>query len=187
MGRLLSYTAIALVFGALADTVGLQSFSGNTSLIIGISLVMGAAIYLMVEWFLPKSWSRLLLQLSAVVGKTQGAKRIFFFGAINGLLPCGMVWMAASLAVGASNFMTVVLVMSVFLLGTSPALLGVQFLQAFISRKLNFIKLKATTSRITFPVFVFTVGLLLVVRGVHHLESIKSGEGANIPNMECRP
>ena len=85
---------------------------------------------------------------------------LFFIGMLNGLLPCGLVYMAIAGAIGTGNAVEGTLYMILFGLGTIPMLLTISLAGNFMSlafrRKIN--KL--------IPVMVVVVGLLFILRGL---------------------
>jgi sulfite exporter TauE/SafE len=82
----------------------------------------------------------------------------FGLGAINGLLPCGLVYVAAAGAAAMGNPLTGAGYMTVFGLGTLPMLLGIGIAGA----RLSF----ATRLQRIMPVAVGVVAVLLILRGL---------------------
>lgn len=80
------------------------------------------------------------------------------FGAVNGLLPCGMVYLALVASVGAGTAASATAFMAGFGLGTVPtmllAALGLQWLRAHAGRLYT----------IYFPFVILLTGLILVMR-----------------------
>lgn len=84
----------------------------------------------------------------------------FVMGGINGLLPCGLVYLALITATTGSSLEQSVLFMLLFGLGTLPWLVGSHFVirNVLLSRFNSFVnKLK--------PVLAFSIGLFLLLRG----------------------
>jgi len=82
-------------------------------------------------------------------------------GFLNGLLPCGMVYLALGSALATGNMLNGALFMIFFGLGTMPALLAVAMggqLIPFSARQ----RLQKVL-----PVFVASMGLLLILRGMN--------------------
>ena len=92
------YVLIGLLFHRFQSLLQLPHWSSNSTTLIGISLLLGVLFYLAVEYFLPPQWSRVLIKISSNAGRLKGGSRSVAFGVLNGLLPCGMVWMAAGVA-----------------------------------------------------------------------------------------
>jgi sulfite exporter TauE/SafE len=84
----------------------------------------------------------------------------FAFGAVNGLLPCGLVYAAVTAAAGLGNPSEALLFMAGFGLGSVPMLAAIALsgkgLAAMLPRRIRRIA----------PIAVAVAGLLLVVRGV---------------------
>ncbi len=81
-------------------------------------------------------------------------------GFLNGLLPCGFVYVALTGAITTNNAATGAVYMALFGLGTVPALLAVRFLPALLPASLR--------RRVTLAMPVITIGLalLLLARGI---------------------
>lgn len=86
---------------------------------------------------------------------------LFLSGGLNGLLPCGLVYMALSMAVTAPTAGQSMMLMYMFGLGTMPMLVGLTILKA----KLGFMR-NAQIRRFV-PVLVFCFGCILIARGMN--------------------
>ena len=98
-----------------------------------------------------------------VVGRAldrQGIGSLLALGALNGLLPCGMVYGALSISVSAGNALGGGLAMLLFGLGTVPALLVLGLGARAVPHSV-----RVTLSRVGF-VLVVVVGLQLALRGL---------------------
>ena len=82
-------------------------------------------------------------------------------GFLNGMLPCGLVYMALSLAVAAPAATDALLMMYVFGLGTMPVLILLTVLKGRISF------LRGTGLRKAVPVVMLVFGSLFVLRGLN--------------------
>jgi sulfite exporter TauE/SafE len=139
--RVQQYISIAL--GSLLLIAGLVSFIPNRQL----------------KYKLP--WGEFVKrQLGHVIGNpTLGA--ITLSGILNGLLPCGLVYMALSAAVTAATKLQAVSLIYMFGLGTIPMLVGITLLKG----KLNFFRTPHIKKLVPMVVFVF--GCLFVLRGMN--------------------
>lgn len=85
---------------------------------------------------------------------------LFFIGLLNGLLPCGLVYMAIAGAIGMGTISGGTFYMLLFGLGTIPMMLAISLagniLSLSVRNKIN--KL--------IPVLVVIVGLLFILRGL---------------------
>ena len=189
VGRLLSYVLIALGFYSLGKAGIISLSASKGTLMLGISLIFGAMMYLAVEYLLPGSWTRPLLRLSSRAGRLPVVPRLFTFGAINGLLPCGMVWMAASLSSQLSSVLLLPVLMGAFLLGTMPALLGVgAFKNALVRWTLKYPNRgQFLPTKLRIPLLVFLLGIIFATRGYYFGDQLQSSGNQNDPSAVCLP
>jgi sulfite exporter TauE/SafE len=87
--------------------------------------------------------------------------KLFLLGNLNGLLPCGMIFIAISTALLAENAVGSAAVMASFGLGTLPGMLLVGFFSQQISGPF-----RANMSR-AFPYIMTAVGALVMLRGAN--------------------
>ena len=85
---------------------------------------------------------------------------LFFIGMLNGLLPCGLVYMAIAGAIGTGEVLTGTLYMVLFGLGTIPMLLGITLAGNMMS-----FTIRKRINRLI-PVLVVIVGILFILRGL---------------------
>jgi sulfite exporter TauE/SafE len=161
-GRISTYALLALV---------LHSFSGMFTphlqqyISIGLGILLLAAGVLS---FLPIQKLQVQLPWTAFVRKHLGSfisrpglGSLFMAGFLNGLLPCGLVYMALSAAITTGNTLQAMELMYVFGLGTVPMMVGITLLR----NKVSFVRI--THFRKLVPVFMFVFGSLFVIRGMN--------------------
>ena len=85
---------------------------------------------------------------------------LFLIGLVNGLLPCGLVYVALAGATATGNELSAFLFMVGFGAGTFPVMLGMSLLGGAISGGVRK-KLSAAV-----PVLTFVLGVLLILRGL---------------------
>jgi sulfite exporter TauE/SafE len=191
-GRTLSYMLIGLIVFSVGSYLGVSNFSVQSSLLLGVALVFGAILYIVIEYFLPASWTRPLLKLSAGVNILNGRTKMFALGAINGWLPCGMVWMAAAMAVPSENAFFVLGLMFAFSVGTFPVLLGVPVFQRILSwvngQKIS-AKILSDKIRVKLivPVIVMVIGVVLAARGLSFGGRLENEGHVHDPEAFCAP
>jgi sulfite exporter TauE/SafE len=191
-GRTLSYILIGLIVFSIGDYLGVSNASVQGTMLLGLALVFGALLYLGIEYFLPPSWARPLLRLSTRANSLNGGAKMFALGAINGWLPCGMVWMAAAMALPSENSLNVMGVMIAFSLGTIPALLGVPVFQRVISLFNDQFHLAALLSskirvKLIIPAIVLVIGVVLTARGLRYGERLETVGQQHDPEALCAP
>lgn len=161
LGRIATYCAIGLLFGILGRTVFLAGFQRWFSLGVGLILLL-ALIPLRKPrlWlFIPALVQLLKQRMSFLLGRrTLGS--IATLGALNGLLPCGLVYVAAAAAATTGSAVRGLSYMAAFGAGTVPMLLGIGIIGKLVPISFR-LKLQRAT-----PAAVFIIGLLLIVRGL---------------------
>jgi uncharacterized protein len=164
-GRILVYALLGIGAGALGGAVGkiaaAARLPGLLSLLVGIAVILAGLSYLGWLPFWQRSihsvgwWQRTM----KLVMKTPGNMGVFWLGALNGLLPCGLVYEALLLAAAFASPLKAGLGMLVFGAATIPALVvfgvGAQMLSVRVRRALVWAG----------GVFVVLVGVGLVLRG----------------------
>jgi len=165
VGRTITYGIMGAIFGLLGQ--GIQMIGVQQK----ISVIMGAVMIISVLFpALFKNQYRMDKSMFSIVGKLKkrigemfsirSFQSLFFIGMLNGLLPCGLVYMAIAGAIGTGNAAEGTLYMILFGLGTIPMLLTISLagniMSQAIRRKIN--KL--------IPVMVVVVGLLFILRGL---------------------
>jgi uncharacterized protein len=165
-GRILSYAALGVLFGLLGKGIFLAGLQK--------SLSVGAGILMLVMAFAAWRFEQLVLNLPGFDTftariKTGIAKRlrkntasaVFGVGALNGFLPCGMVYAALAGAISTTEAAEGGLFMALFGLGTLPMMLAV----GVAGRSLGF----SFRQKLRFaqPLLLTLAGLLLLQRGLH--------------------
>ena len=163
-GRILTYGLIGLFLGLLGNVASLQGWQQGFSLVTGILLFAIGLFYMF-----GKSSSKLAaIQTKAIqpfakfMGKwlyRPGGS--FVAGVLNGILPCGMVYMALASAVNADSIWNSFYFMLLFGLGTLPLLLVFSFAGNFPKR--IFKKGFSTV----LPILFILMGLWFILRGAN--------------------
>jgi len=165
IGRLFTYGLLGFVFGLLGKSLNLFGMQQQLSIFIGMSMIV--VILIPSKIFSRYNFSKPLYALVAKVKSAMGvhlkkksSKTFFVLGFLNGLLPCGLVYMAVfgSLASGGTTYGALYLML--FGLGTVPLMTVAIYLGNFLKGKAKQNILKAI------PVFVVVIGLLFILRGM---------------------
>lgn len=134
-----------------------------------ISIILGSLLLLVgILSFLPNNFLKVNLPWSGYVKKQLGGVignpslgAITAAGILNGLLPCGLVYMALSASLSVTSSVQASLFMYTFGLGTIPMMVAVTVLKS----RLTF--LRTNHLRKMVPVVLFTFGCLFVLRGMN--------------------
>jgi sulfite exporter TauE/SafE len=160
-GRLLTYGALGLVFGGFGRWLGLDGFQRWVSLSLGVLVLLSLLAWpaRQTNLFLARPIGWLKQALGGLLLKS-GPGAQFLFGSLNGLLPCGLVYMAAFAATTSGHAWDGFSYMIFFGLGTVPMMLGL----ALAGRSLHF-KFQPHLRRFT-PVCFGVMAALLILRGL---------------------
>lgn len=158
-GRVLTYIALGVIFGVAGKTLALAGLQQWLSIIAGVALLIGLIFSTRLATAVPVAKLTVRLK-SAFSAQLQRRSRLapFTLGAINGLLPCGLVYVAAAGAAATAHPFDGALHMAAFGAGTLPMMLGL----SFAGSRFRF----ALPLRQLIPISVATVAVLLVLRGL---------------------
>lgn len=149
----------------------LYSFRGlfNPQIQQVLSIVLGGALLLIgLVTLIPSSKIRFNLPWTNYIKKHIGkfianpsVFSLFITGALNGLLPCGLVYMALAASVTADGVWNTIGLMYAFGLGTMPMLIGL----TIVKNRMLFLKFGHIKKLV--PVMMFIMGSLFVIRGMN--------------------
>lgn len=186
-GRWITYVLIALIFYSIQRTWLVSFASTQTALILGITLITGALMYIAVDLLFPSSWTRPLMKLASIAGQLPSSQKQFVFGMLNGALPCGMVWMAASMTATQGQLAAIPIIMLAFIVGTLPALYGIKTLHWIMHKLQKAIRWPfQIPGKLKTPTIALIIGVILVVRGLYFQEGLYSGN-QHTPEAYCAP
>lgn len=128
LGKITTYVLLGILMGATGKFIAWSSLQSHLMWIVGVFILIITLLP-----YLPHRYAHAPMKLSAkftgwvfrYVKPTFG----FGFGMLNGLIPCGMVYMAAASAATTSNVLQGAIYMVFFGLGTMPALVGITLLK----------------------------------------------------------
>ncbi|WP_345795474.1 sulfite exporter TauE/SafE family protein [Algoriphagus sp. CAU 1675] len=164
VGRSMTYAALGLIVGSLGFTLSLAGIQQ------GFSIGMGALILILSLSYKKSEQLIALPALSGFVGwikrklayflKKGGRLAFLATGLANGLLPCGMVYMALVAALGMQSPWMGAAYMFFFGLGTIPLLLVLMYSGQLISNQSRRFFQRAI------PYFGMVLGLIFIFRGL---------------------
>jgi sulfite exporter TauE/SafE len=164
LGRTVTYSILGAVIGLIGFSLALAGIQQ------WVSIGMGALILVMAFFY--KSSERLITQsglyggvnkLKSKLGyflKKGGTPAFFASGLLNGLLPCGMVYIALIASLALQSPLNGAMYMFFFGLGTTPMLVMVMISGKILSLS---IRTKLTNA---LPYFAMFIGILFIVRGL---------------------
>lgn len=164
-GRLFTYAFLGLLLGLLGKQLELFGLQQQISIAIGVIMIF--LVILPASWLqkirLTQPLYRLVSKMKSNMGqqlKRKDPGTFFTLGFLNGLLPCGLVYMAIFASIAVGNTWEASLYMLFFGIGTIPLMTTAIYLGNTIT--------KTVKQRIVkwIPVFVFVIGILFIVRGL---------------------
>lgn len=166
LGRIVTYSWLGLVLGLAGGFLITPKLQSSISIIFGAAILL----YLLLPSAIKKSVSKrtpaqgFFLSLRKQLGKLlteQTAGSYFGIGMLNGLLPCGMIYLALTSSFLTGNVLKGSLFMASFGAGTFPAMFAVAYFGSFVSQNLRLNLRKAV------PLFLACMAALLVLRGMN--------------------
>lgn len=155
-GRICTYASGGLLFGWLGRKIWIAGWQQSFSIGLGLLIL----VFSIVRHRLPTGGYGPLRRIIARIWQVSAAKGVFYLGMANGLLPCGMVYLAIAGALTRPRVPESVAFMVFFGLGTLPLLLGLQWAGQMLpqSHRLRL--------RRALPLVTVLVALLLILRGL---------------------
>ena len=161
LGRIVTYCALGLVFGLVGATLWLAGIQRWVSIALGAALLLGLfASRRLVRW------NPVILVVDQLKSRMSGLLRrrslgsLAVLGLLNGLLPCGLVYVACAGAAATGGILAGAQYMAVFGVGTVPMMLALS-----LSGKLMPVSLRLQLRK-AIPVCIFLLAALLILRGM---------------------
>lgn len=165
-GRVLTYTVLGTVIGLAGRGLFLAGIQSWMSIALGVLFLVAALFSINLESKIVRLPG--VHQLNAWVQSTLGrllrrqdSASLLGIGALNGLLPCGLVYMAVAGAVTSGSAAQGAAFMALFGLGTVPMMAAVAMAGQFISLRWR------NRVRKLLPVFLITFALFFIARGLN--------------------
>lgn len=164
LGRVTTYATLGAILGFIGQGISFAGFQKYLSIIVGVMMITMV--------LMPKNLStgttnkfigRWLIKLKSSLGSFMRRKdysSLYITGILNGLLPCGMVYIALAAALGVGDAVGSAIFMALFGLGTIPLMFLAVLFGSVVSvgvrnKILNFI-----------PIITIFIGVLFILRGL---------------------
>lgn len=159
-GRVSVYSTFGFVAGLLGEGIVLAGYQQVLSVAAGIIILLFLVTPLSskVGSIQAFGWFR---SIFATIVKKRTHPGMFLLGLINGMLPCGMVYMAVAGAVSTGSAVNGALFMAAFGAGTFPMMASITYMASYVSHNFR------NTVRKAFPYMMAVMAVLLVVRGLN--------------------
>lgn len=165
VGRIVTYTVFGLIFGLIGQTAALFNFQQWLSIGTGTLILLFIIIpkkYKMqstASVYTTTFFTRVRLELGRLFTQ-KNSSSLFVIGLLNGLLPCGLVYMAVAGAIAAGAIWKSALFMAAFGLGTLPIMWSVAFFGNYVGVSFR------QKIRRAYPYMMTLMACLLILRGM---------------------
>ena len=160
-GRIAVYTLLGLLAGLVGKSIGVFTNQKVLSVSVGIILIVFTLLQLNKRYI--KGYSKIQFMVLAPVSKLMGKVFNlpfwgFFAGMLNGIIPCGMVYLALATALNTGDVKTAGGFMFVFGLGTAPLMMMISLGGIYLKKYIRF-----NTNKLI-PWFMLFMGVLFILR-----------------------
>ncbi|MCC6163334.1 MAG: sulfite exporter TauE/SafE family protein [Acidobacteria bacterium] len=164
-GRASTYVALGLVAGLAGGAMARLGLGRAMAIVAGVVLVLQALAAARI--LSSRGWSagvgaRVTVALGRIGAwmRTHRVQGPLLFGALNGLLPCGLLYAALLAAAGLGSVRDALVFMAAFAVGTTPVLAALGIAGGAIAMRVP------DSIRRAAPYALALVGVLLIARGI---------------------
>lgn len=164
LGRAFTYGILGIAFGLIGQSFTFFKIQQWLSIIVGVLMLVFILYSLFGHVntnFINKITNQVQVKLSQYLNNKNSSIAFFNIGILNGLLPCGLVYVAIAASIATGNVLHSSIFMFSFGLGTMPIMVFTMLLGKFIS--LNTRKVIRKIS----PYAMMLVALMLILRGLN--------------------
>src|SRR5688572_11004752 len=141
-GRIVTYGLLGLGIAGVGLALPISKFQNLVSVVLGIILLLAGAGLLKVNIpVLSSGIGKLTATLKILFTRFLNRKNlgsVFLLGTLNGILPCGLVWIALTYSLTLQSALEGFSFMMIFGLGTLPVMLGFTSLITQFLKRFNF-------------------------------------------------
>ena len=161
LGRVATYCLLGVVAGLIGKSIFLAGLQRWLSVALGILILTGFLVSKKISVSTPvvRLVARLKTAMSAQL-RQRSFRSLALLGMLNGLLPCGLVYVAMAGAVARGTILNGIFFMALFGLGTLPTMLSIS-----LSGKLFPAAVRVKLRR-AIPLGVYLLAGLLILRGM---------------------
>lgn len=165
-GRIITYSFIGLIFGLAGRRIYISGYQQWFSIALGIIVLVMAGMYFISKnsvhfSFFNRFYFSIQQLISRLLKKQNGLLSFLLLGLANGLLPCGLVYVAVAATLSFTEIAESVSFMAMFGAGTLPAMM----LMGYAGQMMNVEARKLMRKAV--PVFITLMGVLLILRGLN--------------------
>ncbi len=162
LGRVFTYSALGAVFGLFGAGLKIAGWQQGVSISVGVLMIIIAVVNSSwIEQYMASGITKFTSRNIGVLFQRKTYKALWLIGVLNGLLPCGFVYLALLGAISTQSIFQGVLFMALFGLGTIPLMYVVSLFGAFMNGTVR------NKTRKLMPYFMVVLGLVFIVRGLN--------------------
>jgi len=165
IGRIITYGILGAIFGLLGQGIEMAGLQQWASILLGIAMILS-----IVAPAVFRGKIKFEQFFFGYAGKMIGSFRklfaissipsLFLIGLLNGLLPCGLVYIAIAGAINTNDLIHGVFYMIIFGIGTIPIMLAIPLLGNMIGNSFRKKYSKVLSG------FIIMLGIIFILRGL---------------------
>ena len=162
-GRIFSYAILGAMVSLLGVAAALFNAQQTISMVTGGMLVIFGLMQLFSSQrreIKTNRFTQWIHSQFSVFIRRGGLSSMFFLGMLNGVLPCGLVYLGLAQAAIAPTLPQGMLMMVLFGLGTLPMMMGISLSGSWFKARLR------NNSRYILPILTLGLGIILTFRGL---------------------
>ncbi len=164
-GRVITYGILGIIAGMLGNKIASAGLQQWVSIGLGSIMILSVILpFLFRSLQLGSFYSRVTAFIPKTLGRLMGSGSFYnlaIIGLLNGLLPCGLVYIALAGAVQQTHAVQGILYMVAFGFGTFATMLFIPVIGRLISQVLR------KQLRFVVPVVIILLGILFILRGMN--------------------
>jgi sulfite exporter TauE/SafE len=161
LGRILTYSILGGAFGYFGKTLFVAGFQQQLSIMIGLIMLYFILPKRVFIWSPFQKMTHLFMSAFKKVFPINSPLGFILLGLLNGLLPCGFVYMALAGACATTTPIEGAIFMFFFGLGTAPMMFSLSILPKFLSNK------KRLFINRYLPFYTFVLATFFILRGLN--------------------
>jgi len=163
LGRTTTYGIMGAFFGLIGQGFNMLGFQQWISIIMGSFMIASILLPLIFRNRLKVNLNFLVVPVRHAIQrlfKVRSYKGLLLVGLGNGLLPCGLVYLAIAGAIGVGSFYLGIAFMLIFGLGTIPLMMVISWVGNVLTTSVRYKMNKVI------PYLVVVIGIIFILRGL---------------------
>jgi uncharacterized protein len=160
-GRIFTYSLLGFIFGFFGKTLFVAGFQQQLSIFIGLLIFLFIFPNRLLAWSPFQKITQYLTRTFRRVFPLNSPLSFLFLGLLNGLLPCGLVYVALAGAAASVTPFQGSIFMALFGLGTAPMMFSVSVLPKFLT-----LNVRQKINKYL-PIYTFLLAVFFVIRGMN--------------------